>query len=105
MSMELGGSRWVVTGASVGIGEENGPVPTDMLERVYEYPPTERGFRRLRRLQLMPEVRRETVAQGVVDAVERDRATVRYPRRAAAFPAMTSTPQRIVELLMRFGAR
>lgn len=79
---------------------EIGPIPTDMLERVYEHPPTERGFRRLRRLQLMPEIEREVVAKGVVDAVERGRQTVRFPRRAVLFPALTSTPQRIVELLL-----
>lgn len=78
---------------------EIGPIPTDMLDRVYEHPPTEHGFRRLRRLQLMPEIPRETVAVAVVDAVEHGRKTVRHPRRAVAFPMITSTPQRIVELL------
>jgi short-subunit dehydrogenase len=84
---------------------EIGPIPTDMLDRVYDHGPTERGFRRFRRLQLMPEIPRETVAKGVVDAVEHGRGAVRYPRRAVAFPAMTSTPQRIVELLTSFGGR
>ncbi|MFZ9043013.1 MAG: SDR family NAD(P)-dependent oxidoreductase [Ilumatobacteraceae bacterium] len=80
---------------------EIGPSPTDMLERVYEHPPTERGFRRLRHLQLMPEVRPERVAAAVVDAVERGRATVRLPRRAMVFPMITSFPQRVVDLLVR----
>ncbi len=84
---------------------EVGPIPTEMLGRAYEHPPTERGFRRLRRLQLMPEVPRETVAKGVVDAVEQGRRTVRHPRRAVAFPLITSTPQRIVELLTARGGR
>jgi short-subunit dehydrogenase len=79
---------------------EIGPIPTDMLERVYAHPPTERGFRRLRRLQLMPEIKREVVAKGVVDAVEKGRKTVRFPRRAVLFPVVTSTPQRIVDLLL-----
>lgn len=79
---------------------EIGPIPTDMLERVYDHPPTERGFRRLRRLQLMPEIEREVVAKGVVDAVEKGRKTVRFPRRAVMFPVLTSTPQRIVDLLL-----
>ncbi len=78
---------------------EIGPIPTDMLDRVYAHPPTERGFRRLRRMQLMPEVPRERIAESVVDAVEKGRRTVRHPRRAAAFPWLTSTPQRVVDLL------
>ncbi len=78
---------------------EVGPIPTDMLERVDSHPPTERGFRRLRRLQLLPEVPRERVAQGVVDVVATGRRTVRYPRRAVALPWMTSAPQRIVDAL------
>lgn len=98
--------RTELKGSPIGLTiVEIGPIPTDMLDRVYDYPPTERGFRRLRRLQLMPEIPRETVAQGVVDAVEHGRATVRYPRRAIAFPAMTSTPQRILELLTVRGGR
>jgi short-subunit dehydrogenase len=79
---------------------EIGPIPTEMLDRVYDYPPTERGFRRLRRLQLMPEVARERVAAGVVDAVEKGRQTVRFPLRAVAFPMITSTPQRVVDTLL-----
>lgn len=78
---------------------EIGPIPTDMLDRVYAHPPAERGFRRLRRLQVMPEIPRETVADEVVDAVRSGRGTVRLPKRAAAFPWLTSTPQRIVDLL------
>ncbi|HEY5664777.1 MAG TPA: SDR family oxidoreductase [Ilumatobacter sp.] len=79
---------------------EIGPIPTAMLERVYGHPPTERGFRRLRRLQLMPEVPREVVARGVVEAVAKGRRTVRYPRRAMLFPLITSTPQRVVDVLL-----
>jgi short-subunit dehydrogenase len=78
---------------------EIGPIPTDMLDRVYEHPPTERGFRRLRRMQLMPEIPREKVAAEVVDAVEKGRQTVRLPKRASLFPWLTSTPQRLVDLL------
>jgi short-subunit dehydrogenase len=98
--------RTEMKGSPVGLTiVEIGPIPTDMLDRVYAHPPTERGFRRLRRLQLMPEVDRATVAKGVVDAVENGRATVRYPRRAVAFPVMTSAPQRILELLTIRGGR
>jgi short-subunit dehydrogenase len=97
--------RTEMKGSPVGLTVvEVGPVPTAMIDRLYGCPTTERGFRRLRRLQLMPEVPLETVARGVVDAVEKNRATVRYPRRSVAFPAMTSAPQRILELLT-IGAR
>jgi short-subunit dehydrogenase len=82
--------RTEMRGSPVGLTVvEVGPIPTDMLDRVYACPPAERGFRRLRRLQLMPEIPRETVASGVVDAVERGRGTVRYPKRAVAFPMIT----------------
>ena len=92
--------RTEMRGSGIGLTVvEIGPTPTDMLDRVYRYPPTERGFRRFRRLQLMPEVSRERVAHSIVDAVELGRRAVRHPRRAAAFPWLTSTPQRIVDLL------
>lgn len=98
--------RTELRGSPVGLTVvEVGPIPTDMLDRVYSCEPAERGFRRLRRLQLMPEVPRETVARGVVDAVERGRPAVRYPRRAMAFPMITSAPQRVVELLTARGGR
>ena len=79
---------------------ELGPIPTDMLDRAYGHPPTERGFRRLRRLQLVPEIDRAVVATCVVDAVQKGRSTVRLPRRAMLFPIATSTPQRVVDLLL-----
>jgi len=79
---------------------EIGPIPTEMLDRVYSHPPSEHGFRRLRRLQLMPEIPRHRVAKGVVDAVEQRRNSVRYPKRAMVFPWITSTPQRVVDVLV-----
>jgi len=92
--------RKELSGSPLGLTVvEIGPIPTDMLDRVYEDPQAERGFRRLRRLQLMPEVPRERIARSVVTAVEKGRQTVRHPRRAAAFPWLTSTPQRVVDLL------
>lgn len=98
--------RTEMRGSPVGLTVvEVGPIPTDMLDRVYECASTERGFRRLRRLRLMPEMPRETVATGVVDAVERGRSAVRYPRRAVAFPIITGIPQRVVELLTVRGGR
>lgn len=91
MGVPISGSRWVVTGASSGIGEA---IASDARSRP-------RGERQLDgvELQLMPEVPREWVASAVVGAVEHGRAAVRLPRRAAAFPMITSAPQRIVDLL------
>lgn len=84
---------------------EIGPIPTDMLDRAYDHPPTEHGFRRMRRMQLMPEIPREKVALEVVDAVAKGRQTVRLPKRASVFPWLTSTPQRVVDLLTARGPR
>ena len=78
---------------------EIGPIPTDMLDRAYAHPPTEHGFRRLRRPQLMPEIPRERVAKGVVEAVEKGRDSVRYPKREMLFAWLTSAPQRVVDVL------
>lgn len=98
--------RSEMKGSPVGLTVvEVGPIPTEMLDRAYAYPPTERGFRRFRRLQLMPEIPRETVAKGVVDGVERGRNAVRYPRRAVMFPMITSSPQRIVDAMTVLGGR
>ncbi|MDJ0770717.1 MAG: SDR family oxidoreductase [Ilumatobacter sp.] len=78
---------------------EIGPSPTDMLDRAYAHPPTEHGFRRLRRLLVLPEVDRVRVATEVVDAVEAGRAAVRLPRRIAPAAWVVSVPQRLVDLL------
>jgi short-subunit dehydrogenase len=93
--------RTEMKGSPVGVTiVEIGPIPTEMLDRVYAHPPTEHGFRRLRRMQLMPEIPRERVANGVVDAVEQGRDSVRYPKRAMVFPWLTSAPQRVVDVLV-----
>ena len=93
--------RTEMKGSPVGLTiVEIGPIPTEMLDRVYAHPPTEHGFRRLRRLQLMPEIPRERVARGVVDAVEKGRDSVRYPKRAMLFSWLTAAPQRIVDVIV-----
>jgi short-subunit dehydrogenase len=79
---------------------ELGPVPTGMLDRVYDYEPAERSFRRLRRMQLLTDVDRQTVARDIVDAVTHNRRHVRHPKRALIFPLLTESPRRIVEWLV-----
>lgn len=78
---------------------ELGPVPTDMLDHVKDVRPVEIMFRRMARLQLLPDVPRQRVAEQVVQAVERDRRYVRLPRRAALFPQLSAAPQKMVDLL------
>ncbi len=80
---------------------EIGPIPTDMLDSVNEYPPTERCFARFRHLQLMPNVPRERVAKSTVRGIERDKQSVWLPKRAAIFPFLVGLPQRISAQLIR----
>ncbi len=80
---------------------EIGPVPTDMLANVNDYSPTDRSFARFRRLQVMPIVPRERVAQHTANAIERDKNAVWLPKRAGVFPFITSIPQRITALIIR----
>lgn len=79
---------------------ELGPIPTDMLAHVDDYAPTDRSFNRFYKLRLLVDVPKETVADEVVEAVQKDRKHVRLPRRAVAFPLLTEAPRRIVEVLL-----
>jgi len=81
------------------------PIPTDMLDGVYSLTATERSFRQMRRLGLMPEVSRQRVAQGVRTAIEGDMRHVRLPRRAVLYPWMSSAPQKIIDVLLGDIAR
>lgn len=78
---------------------EIGPIPTDMLANVKNVRAAERMFNRLRRLQLLPEVPRERVAQAVCDAIEKGTANVCLPKRAKIYPILAGLPQRIVNLI------
>jgi uncharacterized protein len=79
---------------------ELGPVPTDMLDHVESYRPTERSFRRGKRVGIVADVPKETVAAEVIRAVERNRRHVRLPRRMAPLAAIAEAPRRITELLL-----
>jgi short-subunit dehydrogenase len=79
---------------------EIGPIPTDMLDRVGDYPPTRHAFARLRRMHLLPEVPRDVVARAIADAVEKQRAHVWLPKRAGLFPFLGGLPQRFVDAVI-----
>jgi short-subunit dehydrogenase len=79
---------------------ELGPIPTDMLTHVDAYRPTERSFRRFYRMQLLVDISREKVAEAVLDAVQKDKRHVRFPKRAAAFALLAEAPRRTVEWLL-----
>ena len=79
---------------------ELGLIPTDMAESALQYGPARRSFERTYKLHLLADVRREDVADAVVDAIRHERRHVRLPRRAILFPLLGEAPRRIVELLL-----
>ncbi len=79
---------------------ELGPVLTDMLANTDEYEPTAKSFERAYRLRLTVKVSRETVADEVVRAVQKDRRHVRLPKRTAIFPLVTEAPRRATEIVL-----
>ncbi len=79
---------------------ELGPIPTDLLEKVDRYQPTRDAFDRAYRLGLITDVPRDRVADEVVRAVERDRAHVRLPKRALAYPLMTQLPRELTRFTL-----
>ncbi|HYD11055.1 MAG TPA: SDR family NAD(P)-dependent oxidoreductase [Acidimicrobiales bacterium] len=92
--------RWEMKGTKVGLTlVELGPIPTDMLDHVKSYRPTEAGFARGYKLQLIVDVPAEAVARETVEAVEKNKRAVRLPRRAVLFPMLRAAPQRMVRLL------
>jgi|SRR5271165_399633 len=71
---------------------------TDMLAEATDYEPTAEAFRRSYRMRLAVDVPRETIADEVVEAVQRGRRHVRLPKRAAVFPMLCEAPRRIAEV-------
>jgi len=92
--------RHELKGSPIGLSlVEIGPIPTDMLANVKNVRAAERMFARLRRLQLLPEIPRERVAQAVCDAIELNTANVCLPKRAKIYPLLVGLPQRIVNVI------
>jgi uncharacterized protein len=77
-----------------------GPVPTDMLAVINQFEPARRSFNRFRRLQLVPNISADRVADAIVDAVRTESRHVRLPRRAAVYPMLHEVPQRLIELTL-----
>jgi hypothetical protein len=74
-----------------------------MLARAESYPPTQRGFDRLRRLGLLRNLDPAEVAAAVLSGVIGGRSHVRLPRRAALTGAVAEAPQRLVDAVMPRG--
>jgi uncharacterized protein len=79
---------------------EIGTVVTTMLANVESHDPTTRAFKRLKHLQLLPDLEVETVVGAIVHAVERDRRHVRLPYRDALFPMIVEAPRRLTEVFL-----
>ncbi len=79
---------------------EVGLVDTGVRDSVTAYPPTADAFRRLYRLQLLPDTHLERLCAAVVGAVRADRRHVRLPRRAAAFSMLPEVPRRTIEWIL-----
>jgi short-subunit dehydrogenase len=79
---------------------ELGPVGTQMMQNLYDYPPSNRAVVRFRRLGLVKEVTAEHVATNVVAAVKQDRRHVRMPKRGAIYPLLVEAPRRLTEILL-----
>jgi len=79
---------------------EIGPIPTDMLAGVYQVEATFKMFKRLQKLQLLPEVSRERVARNVRRAIEKNRRHVCLPLRGKIYPILSGAPQKIIDMVM-----
>ena len=79
---------------------ELGPIPTEMLDHVHNYAPTEASFRRFYQIKLLVDIPVTQVADAIVDAIVHNRRHVRFPKRAAFNAMLTEAPRRIVEVLL-----
>src|SRR5581483_4335622 len=75
-------------------------VPTEMLEHVGNYKPTDNSFQRSYRLHLVTDTPLDTLVDATVDAVRKNRRHVRFPKRAVLFPLLSEAPRRMTELLL-----
>jgi len=71
-----------------------------MLAEAMDHEPTAAAFQRSYRMRLAVDVPRETVADQVVEAVQKGRRHVRIPKRGAVFPMLCEVPRRIAEVLL-----
>ena len=78
---------------------EIGPVATEMMDHLREYPPTARSVRRLERFGLAPELDPHAVAIAIADAIAARRTHLRLPKRQAAISIIAEVPRHIARLL------
>ncbi len=78
---------------------ELGPVTTDMLVSLKRHAPTDRAYRRLYRAGVLCDLRPDTAADAIRDAIRRDRAHVRLPRRAALSAQIAQIPRLVTNLI------
>lgn len=79
---------------------ELGPIPTELLDRIDNYEPTARSFRRFYRLGMAVDTPREKVAKDVVRAVIKDRRHVRLPTRSLPLTMLAEAPRRGAEMML-----
>ncbi len=78
-----------------------GPVDTEMWEQVEQASPTGKlVIKRLKRLQLLPTIAPERLADDVVEAVTEGKRHVRHPKRLFANFWLNEAPRRLVEVLL-----
>jgi short-subunit dehydrogenase len=75
-------------------------VPTDMLDNVDTYKPCADSFQRGYRLHLIIDTPVSTIADATVEAVQKGKRHVRYPKRATLFPFLSEAPRRMTELIL-----
>lgn len=79
---------------------ELGPVDSPMMDRIGTHPPTAAAFGRALRLHALRTLDPAEAASVVVTAVERDRAHLRRPRRAAPLAAVAGAPRTLVRAVL-----
>ena len=78
---------------------EIGPVATEMMDHLREYPPTDRSVRRLERFGLARELDPHLVAVAIADAIDARRTHLRLPKRQAAISIIAEVPRHVARLL------
>ena len=94
------GLRSELKGTGVGTTlVEIGPVATEMMDHLREYPPTARSVRRLERFGLARELDPHLVAVAIADAIDARRTHLRLPKRQAAISIIAEVPRHVARLL------